>query len=104
MKNKKHPAIPTHKLTVFNFTRKLEMKLSEVIKRNIRCMCDVAVTVNERYGYLTIENGDESIFLQGDDFVYFMNEVENLSEVEEVTYEEKLLFIAEQYTSVMWSN
>ena len=79
------------------------MKLSEVIKRNIRCMGDVAVTVNERYGYLTIEKEDESIFLHGDDFDYFMNEVENLSEVEEVTYEEVLLFIAEQYTSVMWS-
>lgn len=79
------------------------MKLIEIIKKNIAGMSGVTVTVNERYGYLTIENGDESIFLQGEDFDYFMNEVENLSEVEEVTYEEVLLFIAEQYTSVMWS-
>lgn len=80
------------------------MKLSEVIKRNICCMCDVVVTVNERYGYLTIEKGDESIFLQGDDFNFFMQMVENLSEVDGITYEEKLLFIAEFYTSVIWSN
>lgn len=76
------------------------MKINEIIKS----MNDVKVDVNYRYGYITISTvGEEEIFLQGDDFNIFMQEFENLGEVDGVTYEEKLLFVAEPYT-VIWSN
>lgn len=80
------------------------MKLSEIIKKNIKSMNNVKVDVNYRYGYITISENDNEIFLQGDDFNYFMQELETIGDVEGITYEEKLLFVAELYTSVIWSN
>lgn len=80
------------------------MKLSEIIKKNIKSMNGVSVDVNEKYGYISISNGDDEIFLQGDDFNFFMQMVETLGDIDGITYEEKLLFVAEFYTSVIWSN
>lgn len=79
------------------------MKLSEIVKRTIRGMSNVTVDVNEKYGYITIANGTDEIFLQGDDFNSFMSEVDAIKD-EEISYEDKLLFVAEQYTSVLWGN
>lgn len=79
------------------------MKLSEIVKRTIRGMSNVTVDVNEKYGYITITNGTDEIFLQGDDFNSFMSEVDAIKD-EEISYGDKLLFVAEQYTSVLWEN
>lgn len=80
------------------------MKLSEIIKKTIESMKDVSVSVNDKYGYLSISNGEDEIFLQGDDFNFFMQEFETIGDIDGITYEEKLLFVAELYTSVIWSN
>lgn len=101
------------------------MKLSEIIEKTVKSMCSVEVDVNYRHDYIkkivysmggveidvnyrhdyiTISENCNEIFLQGDDFNFFMQMVETLGEVEGVTYEERLLFVAEFYTSVIWSN
>ena len=101
------------------------MKLSEIIKKTIDSMCGVEVDVNYRHGYIkkivesmsgviidvnyrhgyiTISENCNEIFLQGDDFNFFMQMVETIGDVDGITYEERLLFVAEFYTSVIWSN
>ena len=81
------------------------MELSEIIKKSAERMQNVCVDIDRRFGTVCISsNGEEDIFMQGEDASDFIAQVDNLYEkAGDVTEDEAALCCAAPYCECIWN-
>lgn len=81
------------------------MSLSEIIQRQAALMDEVDVHVDSLHGWITISSqGEEDIFLQGDDGSTFCSEINRLwNELGNVSKGEVALYLAAPYIESLWN-